>query len=259
MRTHFRQQQRGALWLLAAALCFYVHCAAGDLQVDTQWISDSPQEDAAASNPQALSSVLAQSMGGVYNAAGLPADLGAAASVDGQIVGAPTAAPPPATTTTSAPPPPTSPKTTAAAPPPPPGATTTEGDSGGGSAILVASLVVGAVGLVGVVAWAMMARGKSSSSKEAPAVIPARIAPPPSYVPGPQPEPTAPPAYYPPAAPPAYYAPPPQPPAYYAPQPQQQPPAPQPVPSYCAPPPPVYYASPAPPPPRKVFRIVMRQ
>ena len=210
----------------AAAILFAIciaRAAAQEVQVNTQWISDSPEADAAVSNTAALSSSIEQGMGMVYHAAGLPADLGASASVDGRVISSGSAPRPAPTTTARAPPP---------APPPPP---SSESDAGGGSTILIASLAVGVVGLLGVVAWAVMAKGGNKNSKKESAterVIPARIRPPPnSYEPDPQPTaPPAPPVYYEPPAPPVYYPPPQT---------------------------PVYPPEPAPP-RQKVFRVILR-
>lgn len=244
----------------AAAILFAIciaRAAAQEVQVNTQWISDSPEADAAVSNTAALSSSIEQGMGMVYHAAGLPADLGASASVDGRVISSGSAPRPAPTTTARAPPP---------APPPPPPPPSSESDAGGGSTILIASLAVGVVGLLGVVAWAVMAKGGNKNSKKESAterVIPARIRPPPnSYEPDPQPTaPPAPPVYYEPPAPPVYYPPPQQNPPVYYPPPQQNPtvyyPPPQ-TPAYYPPPQtPVYPPEPAPP-RQKVFRVILR-
>ena len=228
-------RERDKLWfILLVAWCARTAC---QIQVEARVVSSSAVSDAAVSDTGALSAALASGMGGVYDAAGLPANSLASASVAGSIQPGPTFVGPPAATTTAAagggnggggt-------KTTTASQPT--SGSSGDGGGGGGSAILIASLAVGVVGLVGVVAWAVT-RGKGGSS-EKPRLIPARIQRPPPYAPAYVPVPTAPPAPY-------AYPPPPVPAPVYAPSP----------PVYAPPVPPPVYAPPGPPPPaRPTFR-----
>lgn len=164
--------------LMFVVVCFSTTSALADsIEVNAKVLTDTPESLAAASNPKSLQAQLRDSMDVVYYTAGLPTDLQAGVSVEGSIQNAVVI---PGTSS--------SPTTT-----PRP---VIDGGSDN-SPVLIASLVVGVVGLLGIAAWAVLRSrgGKPNNNPQCtpPVVIPVTIDP--STIP-PRPPPQPPPAPY---------------------------------------------------------------
>ena len=212
------------LFAIVFVLLLKTLCALGEIQVNAEWDADTSEQQSAAINERALATQLASSLGTVYEAAGISADVGRSAQVGGALVREDGGSP----ATTPSPPP-------GVPSPPPSKPVVVQESSSDNTGLVVAALAIGLVGLVGVAGWYCLRR-PSAAKILLPPEIPYKIKPP-------QPQPQQP-VYYsplptaPPPPQPSYYAPPPpQQPSYYSPPPPQQP-------GYYAPPPQPYYAPP---------------
>jgi hypothetical protein len=216
-------------------MCILAAAAQAQLQITAEYSVENAEQQAAAQNVPALATNIASAMGSVYEAAGIPMEEPRYVDVNGVLV------PVGKTPAPATPPPP---------PPPPPPPRVVEDSSSDNTGLVVAALVIGVVGLVGVVAWYVLRR-PSAVKVKLPPEIPYRIKPktqPSPEQPQPQPycpaQPQQPQPYYP-------AQPQPQPQQYYPAQPQPQPqpyyPA-QPQPQYYQHQPDYYYPQPSAPP-----------
>lgn len=158
------------------------------IEVAVQWTADSPESMQSAADPQAVQAKLRAALPDVYLAAGLPENLNAGVTIDGTIR-ALTASRLPLTTSqqhtthiVTVPPQSTQfntnpPQTTPSPGPTKPDTSQEVATAADNSPVIIASLVVGVVGLVGVVAWALL-RKKPSADVEVfsgAATIPVKI------------------------------------------------------------------------------------
>lgn len=133
---------RGA-WRVLFALFFVVAAGAEQIQVQAEWIAETPQQVQIAQQQASLENALVESMPPVYQALGVPADSGAGAVVSGQLRAISGPSPPP-----SAPPPPPG------APPPAPKAE----ESSDSNTLVIVAVVLGVVLVLGLVAWGVLRR-----------------------------------------------------------------------------------------------------
>lgn len=127
------------------ALFFVVAAGAQQIQVQAEWIAETPQQVQIAQQQASLENALVESMPPVYEALGVPADSGTGAVVNGQLraISGPSPPPPP-----SAPPPPPS------APPPAPKGE----ESSDSNTLVIVAVVLGVVLVLGLVAWGVLRR-----------------------------------------------------------------------------------------------------
>lgn len=167
-------------------MCSNQAFAQEQIEVAVQWTTDSPESLQSAADPQMVQAKLREALPDVYLAAGLPENLNAGVTIEGTIRSLTASrlplttslqqttqigTVPPQTTQFNSNQPQTTqfntnqPQTTPPPVPVKPGTTQEVAAAADNSPVIIASLVVGVVGLVGLVAWALL-RKKPSADKE---------------------------------------------------------------------------------------------